>query len=397
MIGKTSIPLSAMSSMVPTNNSRYHHNVDSTMVNPMNMDNLTDIYPSATQTFGGHDFKPTFYDPFEVKHRRRTTRAQFKVLEKTFQENPKPSATIRRMLAQRLNMTPRGVQVWFQNRRAKAKLQSQQDKQRGVETNTGSDMWGSHGTDSWHNSEDSSAQGDNETYPLYNNNSNHNNKSNVNVDHQPGYPDGLPSQMKNYYSNQGDKKYDQIQFMSNESFQGFQFQDQQIRPSVGYPSLHDESPNVALMRRNSCPANIIPNMMPMHVLQQYPLPKFPANNYLASPDMTPKVRRWSAVNSGVISNQDQMLFMQSMPQSSEAYAASCPGFQTWDVDSASSGSSSPSCLQVTMPTPGSTSPSTDPIATTSMPLTFPNSIHANEQVNLQMSHLQCAIDTFGVE
>ncbi|KAI9280620.1 homeobox domain-containing protein, partial [Umbelopsis sp. AD052] len=63
--------------------------------------------------------------------RRRTTRAQFKVLEKTFQENPKPSATIRRMLAQRLNMTPRGVQVWFQNRRAKAKLQSQQDKQRG--------------------------------------------------------------------------------------------------------------------------------------------------------------------------------------------------------------------------------------------------------------------------
>ncbi|KAI9288983.1 homeobox domain-containing protein, partial [Umbelopsis sp. AD052] len=60
--------------------------------------------------------------------RRRTSRAQFKVLERTFMENPKPSAAVRRILAQKLNMTPRGVQVWFQNRRAKAKLQKQQDE-----------------------------------------------------------------------------------------------------------------------------------------------------------------------------------------------------------------------------------------------------------------------------
>lgn len=69
----------------------------------------------------GDDFKPTFYNPFEIKHRRRTSRAQFKVLEKTFLENPKPNAAIRRWLAQKLVMTPRGVQVWFQNRRAKEK------------------------------------------------------------------------------------------------------------------------------------------------------------------------------------------------------------------------------------------------------------------------------------
>ncbi|KAI8891124.1 Homeodomain-like protein, partial [Backusella circina FSU 941] len=67
------------------------------------------------------DFRPTFYNPFEIKHRRRTSRAQFKVLERTFSENPKPNAAIRRWLAQKLSMTPRGVQVWFQNRRAKAK------------------------------------------------------------------------------------------------------------------------------------------------------------------------------------------------------------------------------------------------------------------------------------
>jgi hypothetical protein len=67
------------------------------------------------------DFKPTFYNPFEVKHRRRTSRYQLKVLERAFIENPKPHAAVRQILAQKLNMTPRGVQVWFQNRRAKAK------------------------------------------------------------------------------------------------------------------------------------------------------------------------------------------------------------------------------------------------------------------------------------
>lgn len=67
------------------------------------------------------DFKPTFYNPFEVKHRRRTTKAQFRVLETAFQENNKPNASSRRLLAAQLGMTPRAVQVWFQNRRAKNK------------------------------------------------------------------------------------------------------------------------------------------------------------------------------------------------------------------------------------------------------------------------------------
>ena len=75
------------------------------------------------------DFRPTFYNPFEIKHRRRTSRAQLKILEKSFMENPKPNATVRRILAQKLDMTPRGVQIWFQNRRAKAKLQRRKSGQ----------------------------------------------------------------------------------------------------------------------------------------------------------------------------------------------------------------------------------------------------------------------------
>lgn len=81
--------------------------------------NLLDSFPSHQQ--GG--FRPSFYNPFEIKHRRRTSRAQLKILEKSFSENAKPNATTRRILAQTLDMTPRGVQIWFQNRRAKAKLQ----------------------------------------------------------------------------------------------------------------------------------------------------------------------------------------------------------------------------------------------------------------------------------
>ncbi|KAI9253368.1 hypothetical protein BDA99DRAFT_562958 [Phascolomyces articulosus] len=84
-------------------------------------------YPPTAMT--NEEFKPAFYNPFEVKHRRRTSRAQFKVLEKTFHENPKPNAHKRRSLAQKLGMTPRGVQVWFQNRRAKAKAQQRREQQ----------------------------------------------------------------------------------------------------------------------------------------------------------------------------------------------------------------------------------------------------------------------------
>ncbi|KAG0166463.1 hypothetical protein DFQ28_011541 [Apophysomyces sp. BC1034] len=81
---------------------------------PIGYHHLLDGYPQG-------DFQPTFYNPFEIKHRRRTSKAQLKILEKSFAENPKPNATVRRILAQKLDMTPRGVQIWFQNRRAKAK------------------------------------------------------------------------------------------------------------------------------------------------------------------------------------------------------------------------------------------------------------------------------------
>ncbi|KAK7005643.1 hypothetical protein R3P38DRAFT_3214590 [Favolaschia claudopus] len=64
------------------------------------------------------------YTPNEVKHRKRTTSAQLKVLENIFKRDTKPNAALRTELASQLSMTARGVQVWFQNRRAKEKTKA---------------------------------------------------------------------------------------------------------------------------------------------------------------------------------------------------------------------------------------------------------------------------------
>jgi hypothetical protein len=119
-------PFEQSFTVVPMNNGYFHHhrNNNRFMVEEPEETPYMYGYP-ATMTEGtsSGDFRPTFYNPFEIKHRRRTSRAQLKILEKSFVENPKPNATVRRILAQKLDMTPRGVQIWFQNRRAKAKLQ----------------------------------------------------------------------------------------------------------------------------------------------------------------------------------------------------------------------------------------------------------------------------------
>ncbi|CAE6446478.1 unnamed protein product [Rhizoctonia solani] len=83
--------------------------------------------PGVPSEYGGLEYAPppgfvtAFWNPYEVKHRRRTSRAQLGVLEREFDTDPKPNADKRRSLAAQLNMTPRAIQVWFQNRRAKIK------------------------------------------------------------------------------------------------------------------------------------------------------------------------------------------------------------------------------------------------------------------------------------
>ncbi|KAK2463165.1 hypothetical protein APHAL10511_004820 [Amanita phalloides] len=75
------------------------------------------------------DFRAFYpYTPNEVKHRKRTTSTQLRTLESVFKRDTKPNATLRNQLAEQLKMTPRGVQVWFQNRRAKEKSKANKAK-----------------------------------------------------------------------------------------------------------------------------------------------------------------------------------------------------------------------------------------------------------------------------
>src|SRR5271154_5980346 len=50
------------------------------------------------------------------KKRQRATPEQLLVLEEAFAMNSSPTAKIREMIAERIRMTERSVQIWFQNR-----------------------------------------------------------------------------------------------------------------------------------------------------------------------------------------------------------------------------------------------------------------------------------------
>lgn len=59
--------------------------------------------------------------------RERASWKQRIVLERVFQLNPYPNQETRSQLADQLGMSPRKVQIWFQNRRTKAKASPKED------------------------------------------------------------------------------------------------------------------------------------------------------------------------------------------------------------------------------------------------------------------------------
>lgn len=56
-----------------------------------------------------------------VRKRTRATAEQLSVLEDTFAANVSPNSKLRKELSERLQMSERSIQIWFQNRRAKVK------------------------------------------------------------------------------------------------------------------------------------------------------------------------------------------------------------------------------------------------------------------------------------
>ena len=87
----------------------------STDKNNQNEDFQDESDSSDNMQDGGND------DAFKKK-RRRTSPEQLRILVNTFLRYPMPSLQMRVELSKKLGMTPRAVQVWFQNRRAKEKM-----------------------------------------------------------------------------------------------------------------------------------------------------------------------------------------------------------------------------------------------------------------------------------
>ncbi len=60
------------------------------------------------------------------KKRKRLRAEETRILLQVFEQNPRPDAMVRNWLASCLCMTPRSIQIWFQNRRAKIKRDIQE-------------------------------------------------------------------------------------------------------------------------------------------------------------------------------------------------------------------------------------------------------------------------------
>ncbi|GAA5947462.1 hypothetical protein JCM3765_001688 [Sporobolomyces pararoseus] len=72
----------------------------------------------------GNDSVGTAENPLIPKRRRRTSPTELAILEEEYQRNQRPDQPERAKIAQRLGMTNRAIQVWYQNRRQKDKKDS---------------------------------------------------------------------------------------------------------------------------------------------------------------------------------------------------------------------------------------------------------------------------------
>ncbi|KAJ3146456.1 hypothetical protein HDU86_008508 [Geranomyces michiganensis] len=76
---------------------------------------------------------PPSSDDTKTKKRARATPEQLAILEETFLTNTSPNAKLREILAGKVHMTERSIQIWFQNRRAKVKLMQKRAAQQAAQ------------------------------------------------------------------------------------------------------------------------------------------------------------------------------------------------------------------------------------------------------------------------
>ena len=84
------------------------------------LDNMSHSPPSTSSASASAPRRPprksTLTQQQKNQKRQRATQEQLVVLEAEFSENPTPTAHVRERIADKINMTERSVQIWFQNR-----------------------------------------------------------------------------------------------------------------------------------------------------------------------------------------------------------------------------------------------------------------------------------------
>lgn len=85
-----------------------------------NVDPVASQSARADSNSNSNGMLPNSTDPVKCK-RKRATPEQVEILQASFRKNPFPCTTERSRLAEELSMTPRAVQIWFQNRRQNIK------------------------------------------------------------------------------------------------------------------------------------------------------------------------------------------------------------------------------------------------------------------------------------
>ncbi|KAG0052585.1 hypothetical protein BGZ83_002410 [Gryganskiella cystojenkinii] len=97
-----------------------HHHHQSPSVHPFDQHQTSPSTPKKTLNWVNalpSHFDATSPESHPRKRRRRTNREELDILEDAFAKNLLPDATTRQELGERLGMSVRAVQIWFQNRR----------------------------------------------------------------------------------------------------------------------------------------------------------------------------------------------------------------------------------------------------------------------------------------
>jgi len=113
---RPSLPLSAPESQESSDFSQ-EDNRDEDSEDVENSEEEPEIYGGKRR---GYDLS-NLNEVVQPRKRQRTTPEQLEVLEKVYETEKLPNSDLRKELAVKLKMTPRRVQVWFQNKRAKEK------------------------------------------------------------------------------------------------------------------------------------------------------------------------------------------------------------------------------------------------------------------------------------